>query len=289
MFGRQSFLRALLLHIRISFGGKWRDEWGNLSVNDWVFGSSVAGRLLACFHYLVRAAVPSPGLLGAVFGVGAQGGPPHPQSRTDPMSGSSTPSPSTSSLNRRTLIQGAAWSVPVFAAAAATPAFAASAECAPVTASAAQTQLAFAQNFPRWTRSTPTNRIEYRASFYGLNTVAVVENNTAGTSTMTSDVLCLGAGTYTFTFSSVAYVPNTRWQSLKASLVSGASELGSTTITTEGIPPSPNTHLFSPNPTFQVTLTRRTQVQFVYAWTTAAGGNQADDIAVTAPTVTVAP
>ncbi|WP_228503237.1 hypothetical protein [Pseudoclavibacter sp. VKM Ac-2867] len=209
------------------------------------------------------------------------------------MSNSNTsPDAATQGPKRRTIVAGAAWSIPTMVYAVTAPAAAASADCLPQDAAIIESNWAFTEDFRGWTTDKlPANgpNVWFAASFEGLTTVALVAEDPAPgrltTTTLTSSVACLAAGTYSFTFDARLYNINTRQVTLTASVTdidSPAEPLATTAFTTltDGPTTSQDGNVLT------VTVSERTSVQFSYSWhfPTARTGS-GDDLAVNAPRV----
>ncbi|MBS3177255.1 MULTISPECIES: hypothetical protein [unclassified Pseudoclavibacter] len=194
-------------------------------------------------------------------------------------------------IKRRTLVMGAAWSVPTVMLAVGAPAASASANCTPQAAATIQANWQFNGNLGTWTTArTPGTApvVEYSGTYNGLPAAALVvadpPTGVASSTTLTSVTACLAPGTYTFTFDARLYNANPRNLTLTASVRnvnSPATPLATTSFTTTtGAATSRNGNVLT------VTVTQRTSVQFVYAWTfTATGTGAGDDIAVNAPRI----
>ena len=173
----------------------------------------------------------------------------------------------------------------------AAPAIAASASCTPQTAVQIQTALQFTSGIGAWAQTrTPTSApaVEFSSNYNGLTNVALVvadpPNNTATDTVLASPFICLGPGTYTFTFNSRLYNANARVLRLRADVVDQANaQTISNTVdfsTTTGAVSSRTGDVVT------VTVSQRTQVRFRYRWTFTSGTGFGDDIGVSAPTVT---
>lgn len=207
----------------------------------------------------------------------------------------------TAPTTRRALVKGAAWALPTASIALAAPAYALSAECVPDSATAMQSRLAFASGFPRWTvglSSSDAVAPEYKdpytpgafnASQLKLAQSAVVEKDPPSgktmTATMTSAALCLGPGTYVFSFDSLIYNANPRTARLRADVVDAGS-LSSLGATVDFMTSTTSNNVSSRSDRITVTVSQRTQVNFRFRWSfDNTDSGTGDDIAVNAPKV----
>lgn len=202
-----------------------------------------------------------------------------------------TPNKPARQLNRRDILRGAAWSVPVIAVAAAAPTAIASANCTPQTPAAIQAGWAMTAGLANWTQTrnpSASPAVVYAGSYDGLSNVALLDADPSSSAATSSVILsrtsgCLGPGTYDFSFTAQSYIAHARDLTLTASVLNANSSvvLASTSFTTTGTLARRLTRVL------RITVTQRTQVQFRYAYTFANStvSNVGDDIGVTAPTI----
>lgn len=243
-----------------------------------------------------------------------------------------TPRSTSGSTSRRALMKGAAWATPVVALSVAAPALATSAciamedweatEALRITPDPSTNVSGNKPAVKDWVMTRDSGNapvVWYQAAYWGgapdadgaLNEVAVLindpGNNVKTVTTLESQVLCLGAGTYTFSFNARFDQRNHRPLRLRADIF---DETTGAKITpagapvdaeTESIPTSSSVQYgdlklpyFQNSYSIQITLEKQTEVRFRYTWsadhlsTRPRGEDQwngTDDIAVTAPVV----
>lgn len=194
-------------------------------------------------------------------------------------------------LPRRTLLRGAAWSVPAVGLVVAAPAAVASAECAPESPAAITSAWSFDGSFGVWrqSRTGPTAPRAVYADQYGtLSQVALMSAdppaNVNSSTQLITPATCFGPGTYSIAFDAALDSTNPRpvtFTVFVRNVTTGTGLVRSASITTT------TGGLSSTSQSLTMTLARRTLVDVTYDWTFAGTPTgAAGDVAATAPRIT---
>lgn len=184
-----------------------------------------------------------------------------------------------------------------------------SADCAPMTPAAMQQALAPDAGLSKWTMLRSPNRAlakspeaVYLQTWKGFSNVFGVEGDPPSHSsilgdppivatTLTSSTpLCIGAGTYSFSFTAHIYHANARNISLESAIIDAGTQNtlvnGQSVVSTDAT----STSVTSESRTLTITVKERTRVSLRFAWTFVAigclaSGCHGDDLFVSPVTV----